>query len=142
MATDVCLAARARRLNRILSALYDERLRDIGISIGQLDMLVTLLYKGRPLRSIDLAREMSMERSTVSRNVSKLAKAGFVNVTRGGNDRDRLIEVTDLGQDIVARAESGWTEAQRRARGLLGERGSRHLENMAAPPASAPATAR
>lgn len=128
MATEVCLAARARRLNRVLSALYDERLRDAGISIGQLDTLVTLMYSDEPMRAVDLAREMQMERSTVSRNLAKLEALGVVELRSDEGRRDRLIYVTRKGQRVVAGAEAGWADAQNAARALLGERGVRGLE--------------
>jgi DNA-binding MarR family transcriptional regulator len=128
MATEVCLAARARRLNRVLSALYDDRLREVGISIGQLDMLVTLMYAGAPTRPIDLAREMQMERSTVTRNLAKLEASGVVELRSGEGKRERLIIVTRKGRRVVAHAEAGWTDAQHKARVLLGERGVRGLE--------------
>lgn len=128
MATEVCLAARARRLNRALSAIYNERLRDVGISIGQLDMLVTLMYAGATMRPIDLAREMQMERSTVTRNLAKLERLGVVEFRSGEGMRDRAIYVTRRGQRVVARAEVGWIDAQNEARALLGERGVRGLE--------------
>jgi DNA-binding MarR family transcriptional regulator len=130
MASNVCLAARARRLNRVLSSLYDACLRDIGLSIGQLDMLVTLLWVGEPIRSIDLAREMAMERSTVSRNIARLEAMGFVELVSAPDGRERLIRVTKRGETIVARAEAGWSEAQRRAREILGARAARHLEEI------------
>jgi hypothetical protein len=42
--------------------------------------------------------------------------------------RDRAIYVTRKGLRVVARAEAGWTDAQNKARALLGERGVRGLE--------------
>jgi hypothetical protein len=46
----------------------------------------------------------------------------------GAGMRDRAIYVTRKGQRVVARAEAGWTDAQNKARALLGERGVRGLE--------------
>lgn len=128
MATEMCLAARARRVQRVLSAIYDERLRDVGISIGQLDMLVTLLYAGSPMRPTDLAREMQLERSTVTRNLARLEDLGAVEIRVSEGKRDRTIHVTRQGQRLVARAETGWLRAQADARALLGDSGVKGLE--------------
>ena len=128
MATEMCLAARARRVQRVLSAIYDERLRDVGVSIGQLDMLVTLLYERSPMRPTDLAREMQLERSTVTRNLTRLQDLGAVEIRVSEGKRDRLIHVTRRGQRLVARAEKGWLRAQADARALLGDTGVKGLE--------------
>lgn len=131
------MAARARRINRVLSGLYDERLAGIGLSIGQLDMLVALLLAKRPIRPIDLAREMQMERSTVSRNLAKLEALGAVEILPGHGRRERLVRVTPGGRHLVTRAEAGWAEAQDAARELLQADGVQALQTASARVAAA-----
>ena len=138
--TEMCFAARARRVNRVLSALYDERLAGVGLSIGQLDTLVTLMFAQEPLRPIDLARRMQMERSTVSRNLRKLEALGAVEILLGEARRERLVRVTSAGQRLVARAEKGWAEAQDAARQLLQAAGVDALETLSASVAAAART--
>jgi DNA-binding MarR family transcriptional regulator len=130
VAREMCFAARARRLNRVLSALYDDRLRSLGISIGQLDMLVTLMMSGEVMRPAELARAMQMERSTVSRNVAKLEQLRLVEVRQGDGKRDKLLFVTQSGERVVAEAEDGWGQAQEEARSLLGHEGVAALETL------------
>ncbi|MDQ4095291.1 MAG: MarR family transcriptional regulator [Actinomycetota bacterium] len=130
IASEMCLAARSRRINRVLSALYDERLRDLGISVGQLDMLVTLMMAEPAMRPIDLARAMQMERSTVTRNIAKLEALGLVEVRPGTGRRERLLFVTRKGQRLVSRAEAHWTRAQDDAKRLLGSAGVSALETL------------
>ena len=131
LATEACLAARTRRLNRAISAEYDGRLRELGISVAQLDVLVTLLYEGEPVRPADLARSMLMERSTVSRNIARLEALGLVAMSTGSDHREKAIRVTRKGERLVQNAEACWAEAQDAVRKLLGPQGVRAIEMAA-----------
>lgn len=130
MRSEACLAAQTRRVHRAICATYDERLQAEGLTIAQLDVLVTLLYLDRPVRPIDLAREMLAQRSTVSRNLKRLESSGFVQLRPGGSARERLVVVTPEGQSIVTRAETAWVEAQEVTRSMLGPEGVQALELM------------
>jgi DNA-binding MarR family transcriptional regulator len=128
MAAEPCLAATTRRVHRAICGIYHDKLKELGISIGQLDMLVTLLYAGAPVRPIDLAREMLMERSTVSRNLKRLEDLGLLKVLAGSTRREQLVSVTRKGRTLVFRAEARWAEAQRITQSRLGREGVRALE--------------
>jgi DNA-binding MarR family transcriptional regulator len=101
--SEACLAARARRVHRALVRLYDDRLRELGITVAQLDILATSLHLGSPLRPIDLSRAMVMERSTVSRNLARLAKRRLIRIAAGKNGREQRIEVTARGRLLSQR---------------------------------------
>src|SRR5918996_5546742 len=128
MAAEPCLAARARQVHRVISRIYDRHLRDLHISIAQLDMLVTLLDAKAPVRPVDLAREMVMERSTVSRNLKRLQDLGLVELSPGATDREHHVSVTQRGRDVVFHAEEPWSQAQRLIKSLLGREAVRALE--------------
>lgn len=108
--------------------MYDDRLRGLGITVAQLDMLVTLLSRSEAVRQADLAREMLMERSTVSRNLARLAAQGLVHPTSGASRREQQIRVTARGLQVVTAAEGPWGAAQDAAREHLGPAGVEALE--------------
>ena len=44
---DECLAVRIRLLNRVVSGVYDQALRPLGITAGQMNILVVVSGRGR-----------------------------------------------------------------------------------------------
>lgn len=123
-----CLAAQTRRVERVLVSLYDRRLRSIGITVAQLDLLATLLETEAESRAVDLARRMYMDPSTVSRNVSRLERLGLVKTRPGRTSREHNVSVTPRGRRRAARASALWAEGQREAMKLLGSEGVRALD--------------
>jgi DNA-binding MarR family transcriptional regulator len=112
----------------VITRLYDDHLQELRISVAQLDILVTLLLARVPIRPIDLSREMLMDRSTVTRNLARLARLGLLELRPGNNGREHLIVVTPKGRRLVRRAETLWAQAQDAARSLLKPDGAAALE--------------
>lgn len=123
---DPCLAARIRRVHRVVTRTYDDALRGCGLTAAQLDVLMTLLTADRGMRRIDLARALEMERSTVTRNLDRLASRGLVASTPAA-DEVRVV-VTPAGRAAAERAAGAWFEAQKATRTRLGEEGVAALE--------------
>jgi DNA-binding MarR family transcriptional regulator len=124
---EVCLASRIRRVQRIVTPIYDDCLRPLGITIGQLDMLATIAAAGGSAAPAALGRDLAMERSTMSRNVRRLEVLGLVTLTptRG---RERLVELTRHGHRMLDDAYPRWREAQDRLHRALGRDGVDALE--------------
>ena len=77
-----CLATRVRRLERTVSRIYDGALRGTGVTAPQLALLVTVELAG-PTSAAFVAERLDLEKSTVSRNLARLANAGLL-TTDGG----------------------------------------------------------
>ncbi len=60
-----CLAVRVRMLNRTITAIYDDALRPLGLTAGQLNILVVIAMRG-PISPGEVALPLNMEKSTVS----------------------------------------------------------------------------
>jgi DNA-binding MarR family transcriptional regulator len=115
-----CLAMRARRVDRVLSRLYDEALRPLGLRGTQLNLL-TAIALTQPVRPADLARAMQLEKSSLSRNVARLVEQGWVHAGDAPDGRGRELGLTKAGARLLAAAEEAWAGAQRRARAELGD---------------------
>jgi DNA-binding MarR family transcriptional regulator len=107
-----CLASRARRLDRILTRIYDAALRDQGVTGAQLEMLVAISLAG-PTTAAWVGRRLELEKSTVSRTLARLEEAGWIE-TDGG------LQVTARGATLVERCHPLWRHAQDEAAVVLG----------------------
>jgi DNA-binding MarR family transcriptional regulator len=121
MARD-CLALRARRLERALTRIYDDALRDLGVTGSQLSMLAAIALL-RSASAARLGRVLDLEKSTVSRNVTRLADAGLVDARDG-------VRVTARGAATLRAGHAAWRRAQRRARAELGPKALALLEAL------------
>ncbi|HLK91971.1 MAG TPA: MarR family winged helix-turn-helix transcriptional regulator [Polyangia bacterium] len=107
-----CLASRARRLDRLLSRIYDGALRGQGVTGAQLGMLVAIELGG-PTTAAWVGRRLELEKSTVSRNLARLEAAGLV------DGRDGL-RVTARGAATIRACHPLWRRAQKEALAALG----------------------
>jgi DNA-binding MarR family transcriptional regulator len=119
--SDLCTAAKVRRLSRRVSQIYDEALAAHGLSIGQFGLLACLSRR-RGLSISALAERTSADASTISRLVKPLAAAGLLRIeTDAGDRRSRLVWLTDAGHSRRAAAQAGWLAAQEGVAQRLGE---------------------
>lgn len=117
-----CPGMRIRQASRVLTRVYDEHLRPLGIQESQLSVLVAVAMFGENGATIGaLAKALVIERTTLTRNMQPLEKAGLVRVARSPSDaRARVILLTAAGERMLAAAYPLWERAQRRIRQVLG----------------------
>ena len=124
-----CVGARIRMLNRAISRIYDEEVRSHGIRFSQMNILTVVTLHG-PIRPVDVGRLLSLEKSTLSRNVGLMEAKGWL-ASRSGEGNSRLLEVTARGRRLLKGAEPAWRAAQARVTALLGEAASAELRRAA-----------
>ncbi len=118
----VCAAASLRAATRVVTRLYDEAFRPIGILVSQLSVLCVLNEFGS-LTIGELADRLMMDRSTLSRNLKPLEKRGLVSILPGHDRRSREVTLTPAGYDILVRSYLPWESAQAKVVGILGDQG-------------------
>ena len=75
-----------------------------------------------PIRPVDLAREMKVQASTLTRNLRPLIDAGWLELGPGADARSRLVSVTDAGREKRQEAQRRWRVAQEGINQTLGPR--------------------
>ncbi len=124
-----CTGAALRKASRRLSQFYDEALRSTGLKLTQYSVLSTLAQVENPSIT-DLADRLMMDRTTLTRNLQPLRKAGWVRLGRGDDARARVVELTDDGRRILACAAPVWREAELMVRARLGADGGELLRRL------------
>src|SRR5690349_17175958 len=125
-----CIAVRLRLLNRVVTNLYDDALRPLGLMVSQLNILIvtTRLGLARPAQVCDLLR---LDASTLSRNVKPLQAHGWLEVVPEEDARAHSFRLTTQGKRLIEKAIPAWEEAQRQATVLLGDEGIALLDKVA-----------
>lgn len=118
-----CIAVRTRMLNRVITKIYNDALRPLGIKTSQLNILVVtaLLSLARPAQICD---RLKMDMSTVSRNVDRMRARGWIEVLDDEQDaRAHQFRLSATGRQLLEEARPAWETAQAKAQDLLGQSG-------------------
>lgn len=115
----MCVGGCVRKLNRMVSAVYDGALAGAGLKTSQFSVLVAVANrkKARPAQLIKL---LQMDESTLSRNVERMCARGWLRLERDADRRSHTIEVTDKGQTLLRKCLPAWQRAQEKVSQRLG----------------------
>jgi DNA-binding MarR family transcriptional regulator len=134
MAAD-CLVFRVRRVARVLTRLYDEALRPLGLHANQLTLLNAIALcdeasggEGAPMSRI--ADVLAMDLTTLSRNLRPLEKSRLIEVRPLPVDRRvRVASLTRSGQQLIENALPLWRHAHARVVEALGPEAAAELKD-------------
>src|SRR5271155_238553 len=95
-----CLGFRARLLSRVITAVYDDALAEVGLKVSQFSVLVAIANR-EERQPAELAKFLAMDESTLSRNVARMCESGWLRLERGeGDRRSHQITVTEKGLSL------------------------------------------
>src|SRR5262245_59860022 len=114
-----CIAVRLRLLNRVVTNLYDDALRPLGMRVSQLNILVVTAKLGLA-QPAKVCKILQLDTSTLSRNVERMRVKGWVEVVPGEDARTQPFRLTAQGRRLLDRAVPAWEKAQDKAAELLG----------------------
>lgn len=114
-----CSNFKLRQLTRRVSQYYDIEMSRIGLKTTQYSLLSHIVKLG-PIRPGALAQAMTMDASTLTRNLKPLVDAGWITVTAGSDGRSRTVAITEAGREKRQDAQRHWKVAQDGLNKLLG----------------------
>lgn len=115
-----CTASNLRRATRAIGRTFDRAIAPAGLKETQFSVLIGLSLAGEvPL--LRLARELGLDRTTLTRNLGPLERDGLVSSAPGRDQRVRLLRLTPAGRHALRQAYPLWEAAQRNVVDVLGE---------------------
>jgi DNA-binding MarR family transcriptional regulator len=108
-----CACKHLRRTARAVTQLYDETLRPSGLRATQFTLLVAVAV-GAPAQVTRLADALTLDRTTLARDLKPLTERGLVEITVGEDRRTRVVRLTSQGREAIGRAYPLWQRAQAR----------------------------
>jgi DNA-binding MarR family transcriptional regulator len=115
-----CLGVRVGLLNRVVTRVYEDALKPLGLTGNQLGMLAMIEIFGEAQPS-ELGRRLQMEKSTVSRTVERMLRSGWVREHPSTDARRVVLTATPAGRALLRKALPLWANAQAQARQALGD---------------------
>lgn len=124
-----CLATRVRQLSRIVTRVYDDAMRPLGITGSQFTLLTQVgLQDG--ITAVEIGFALDIEKSTLSRNLKRLLGLGLINMDPPAGRRGRGLHLTPKGQVMIKEAYPIWMGAQQRALSLMGHESKSALDDL------------
>jgi DNA-binding MarR family transcriptional regulator len=121
-----CTCAELRKAARAVTLLYDNAFKSTGLLSTQLSVL-RIISKSDSLKVSQLAEELGMDRTTLTRNLSVLERQGFIKISSGEDHRTRIVTITSSGSTSIAKTIPLWNEVQRNVKKQMGENAWREL---------------
>ena len=106
-----CACFNFRKASRSVTQLFDQALAPTGLRSTQLVILITGELLG-PSSIARMARELVMDRSTLTRNLRPLIAAGLLELSAGKDGREKQVELTAQGRKSLVKALPIWAGAQ------------------------------
>lgn len=123
--SEKCLATRVRQLSRIITRVYDDAMRPLGITASQYTLLAQLASRDA-ITAVEIGHELDIEKSTLSRNLKRLLALGHIIMDPPAGRRGRGLHLTPKGQAVLKDAYPIWQDAQSKAVTAMGT-GSREV---------------
>lgn len=114
-----CTNLKLRQLSRRVSRMYDEAMEATGLKGTQYSLLSHVILM-EPVRPSDLAARMTLDASTLTRNLQPLVARGWVEIGAGDDARSRLITSTPAGRAKRQEGQRAWKRAQLALNATLG----------------------
>ncbi len=106
-----CKCFKIRKTSRLITQIYDKRLKPVGLKITQFSIL-SFIATGKEKTLIELADELFMDRTTLTRGLSVLKKKKLIKNIQNNDSRKKIMILTDQGIKILNSAIPLWEDAE------------------------------
>jgi DNA-binding MarR family transcriptional regulator len=117
-----CPALRVRQASRVLAKLYDDELAPFGLHESQLPVLAAAALFGDSGATMGkLAQVLVIDRTTLTRGIRPLERAGLLRVARSPEDaRTKIVVITRAGERMIESIFPVWERVLLRIKKTLG----------------------
>jgi DNA-binding MarR family transcriptional regulator len=124
-----CISTRVRQLSRIITRVYDDALRPLGITASQFTLL-TQLAQQDGITAVEIGHSLDIEKSTLSRNLKRLLALGHITMDPPAGRRGRGLHLTPKGESVILKAFPVWNDAQSKAIRVMGPESRNTLDSL------------
>ena len=114
-----CIATRVRQLSRIVTRVYDDAMRPLGITASQFTLLTQLAARDG-ITAVEIGGGLDIEKSTLSRNLKRMLALGLIMMDPPAGRRGRGLHLTPKGQAVLKDAYPVWQQSQARTTAIMG----------------------
>ena len=119
-AASECTLFNIRRASRAITQIYDAAFAPLGLKGNQFTLLTAIALIGEPTMT-QLGKSLGTDRTTLTRNLAPLERAGLIRTTIGSDRRSRIVKMTPRGSHRLAQAFPLWKRTQARVIQAMGK---------------------
>jgi DNA-binding MarR family transcriptional regulator len=114
-----CYCIKSRRAANALTKHYDKTFEPVQLTASQFSLLndIKLL---KTCNKSELAIYAKLDRTTIIRNLNTLLEKGLIKEVLGSNNRNNLIQLTELGESTIREGIILWKQAQAQIEATIG----------------------
>ena len=124
-----CISTRVRQLSRIVTRVYDDALRPLGITASQFTLLTQLAHQDG-ITAVEIGHTLDIEKSTLSRNLKRLLALGLLTMDPPAGRRGRGLHLTPKGESVIKLAYPVWMDAQSKTVTIMGAQSRSTLDDL------------
>ena len=124
-----CVATRVRQLSRIITRVYDDAMRPLGITGSQFTLLTQLASRDG-ITAVEIGTDLDIEKSTLSRNLKRMLALTLITMDPPAGRRGRGLHLTAKGQAVIKEAYPVWLSAQQKSVAVMGPETRANLDEM------------
>jgi DNA-binding MarR family transcriptional regulator len=124
-----CISTRVRQLSRIVTRVYDDALRPLGITASQFTLLTQLAHQDG-ITAVEIGHTLDIEKSTLSRNLKRLLALGLLTMDPPAGRRGRGLHLTPKGESAIKLAYPVWMDAQSKTVTIMGAQSRSTLDDL------------
>jgi DNA-binding MarR family transcriptional regulator len=124
-----CMATRVRQLSRIVTRVYDDAMRPLGITASQYTLLAQLAARDG-ITAVEIGHELDIEKSTLSRNLKRLLALGHIVMDPPAGRRGRGLHLTPKGATVLKDAYPIWQLCQSKTMSIMGGESRAVLDSL------------
>ncbi|WP_298421153.1 MarR family winged helix-turn-helix transcriptional regulator [uncultured Kordia sp.] len=121
-----CIGSRLRQLSRIVDNVFRSYISDFDITENQMTILFAISELGN-VEQGTIGQVLSLERSTVSRNIKMLANKGYINRS---SDYRPTVSLSKEGIILVEKLVPVWEKIMNELTLKLGDSGIENLKKL------------
>ena len=121
MKYELCFNLAMRKSARQITRLYEARLAETGLKVGQFSLL-RAIYLMKETTNKELQDILALDQTTLSRNLKPLIRDGFLTLKTDLNDqRIKRLSLSKQGNALYKQALPLWRSAQKEVHDRLGD---------------------
>lgn len=114
-----CMNGKLRKLHRLINSAYQEKINPFGLRGSMLSILF-IIGKRPSVNQKTIADALILDQSTMSRDLKKLVKNGWVCIEKGQDSRHSELFLTDEGYQLLERVTPVWETLHHKVENILG----------------------
>ncbi|MEZ5774383.1 MAG: MarR family winged helix-turn-helix transcriptional regulator [Hyphomicrobiaceae bacterium] len=116
-------------MSRIITRIYDDALRPLGLTASQFTLL-TAVAQQDSITAAEIGYDLDIEKSTLSRNLKRLVALKLIIMDPPAGRRGRGLHLTPAGTSAIQSAYPIWADTQERVETALGDQSTDTFDKL------------